>query len=641
MIIKHTIICGSKEKYFGLLVSLVFLFVGIQRMNSTGVQRSAHAFMPDAPPARRVGGVFQHSPESLSSVPDWTAGGDQENSWFGVSVSTAGDVNGDGYSDVIVGAMGYDNGQMDEGKVFVYYGSMTGLSKTPSWTAEGDQEKALFGGSVATAGDVNGDGFSDIMIGARGYNDGQQAGGRVYVFYGSATGLPDAPDWMVTGDQNDDQFGISVSTAGDVNSDGYSDVVIGASWYDNEEMDAGRVFAFYGSADGLSDTPDWTAEGEQAYAFFGNSLSTAGDVNGDGFSDVVIGAYGFDHEQMMEGRAFVYYGSANGLLLAPNWTAEGNQKGASFGRAVSTAGDVNRDGYGDIIIGSSDNGEGYRGQAVVFYGSQTGLSAVPAWTAESSQNNSSFGEAVFTAGDVNADGFGDVVVGAARIDNGQEDEGQAFVYYGSGAGLSKEPGWTAEGDQAFSYFGGSVATAGDVNKDGSGDVIIGAWFYDDGQSEEGQAFVFHGPKMVVSQKAQTENNPWLTWIFIAGGLYFGAHTFANIGIMLQLLAALTAGRFKWPGPGAKVPYFDENSRLLSGHLFSSFVGYFLGLAGAFIFSVLMFLSTTPLMAGQIRFRWTWEFAVVIIVVYLGGAIGSRKIKVYRNQVKRLFVNLTR
>ena len=133
-------------------------------------------------------------------------------------------------------------------------------------------------------------------------------------------------------------------------------------------------------------------------------------------------------------------------------------------------------------------------RAFVFHGSAIGLSAAPAWSAESHQKESDFGNAVAAAGDVNGDGCSDVIVGADRYDSGQEDEGRIFVYYGSEAGLSKNPNWTAEGDQAFAYFGGSVATAGDVNNDGSSDVIIGAWFYDSGQAEEGQVFVYHGQK---------------------------------------------------------------------------------------------------------------------------------------------------
>ena len=104
-------------------------------------------------------------------------------------MATAGDVNGDGYSDVIVGAPRYDNGQTDEGRAFVYHGSAAGLAPPPAWTAEGNQAGADFGGSVATAGDVNGDGYSDVIVGAPVYDNGQTDEGRAFVYHGSAAGL--------------------------------------------------------------------------------------------------------------------------------------------------------------------------------------------------------------------------------------------------------------------------------------------------------------------------------------------------------------------------------------------------------------------------------------------------------------------
>src|SRR6185436_20138077 len=115
--------------------------------------------------------------------------GDQSSASFGISVATAGDVNGDGYSDVIVGAYGYDNGQTDEGRAFVYDGSAAGLATSATWTAESDQAGASFGVSVATAGDVNGDGYADVVIGAYGYDNGQSNEGRAFVYHGSAAGL--------------------------------------------------------------------------------------------------------------------------------------------------------------------------------------------------------------------------------------------------------------------------------------------------------------------------------------------------------------------------------------------------------------------------------------------------------------------
>jgi hypothetical protein len=235
---------------------------------------------------------------------------------------------------------------------------------------------------------------------------------------------------------------------------------------------------YHGSASGLSTTPNWTAESNQAGANFGVSVASAGDVNGDGYSDVIVGAKLFDNPELDEGRAFVYHGSASGLSTTPNWTAESNQEGARFGFSVASAGDVNGDGYSDVIVGAYQfaNGEAFEGRAFVYHGSASGLSTTPNWTAESNQAGAEFGYSVASAGDVNGDGFSDVIVGAWLFDNGETDEGRAFVYHGSASGLSTTPNWTAESNQVNAQFGVSVASAGDVNGDGFSDVIVGAYW---------------------------------------------------------------------------------------------------------------------------------------------------------------------
>jgi hypothetical protein len=443
--------------------------------------------------------VYHGSATGLSTTPDWTVESDQAYAWFGVSVSTAGDVNSDGYSDVIVGACDYDNGQTDEGRAYVYHGSAAGLSLTPDWTAESDQVGAQFGCFVSTAGDVNGDGYSDVIVGARDYDSGQTDEGRAYVYHGSAAGLSLTPDWTAESDQAGAWFGWSVSS-GDVNGDGYSDVVVGAPYYDNGQTDQGRVYVYHGSVTGLSLTPDWTAESDQEDPWFGWSVSATGDVNGDGYSDVVVGACHYDNGQTDEGRAYVYHGSATGLSLTPDWTAESDQAGAAFGNWLSAAGDVNGDGYSDVIVGAPyyDNGQIDEGRAYVYHGSETGLSLTPNWTAESDQSGAYFGTSVSAAGDVNGDGYSDVVVGALNYYNGQTNEGRAYVYHGSPMGLSANPDWTAESDQAYAYFGNSVSAAGDVNGDGYSDVIVGAYRYNNGQTDEGRAYVYHGSPMGLS-----------------------------------------------------------------------------------------------------------------------------------------------
>ncbi len=425
--------------------------------------------------------------DPMATGPTWTAEGNQAGAYFGYSVASAGDVNRDGYADVIVGAEAFDNGQADEGRAYVYLGGPAGLSQAAAWTAESDQAGAHFGYSVSSAGDVNGDGYADVVVGAYGYDNGQTDEGRAYVYHGGPSGPSLTAAWMAESGQADAQLGNSVASAGDVNRDGFADVIVGAYLHDGGEGDEGRAYLYLGSGSGLSGTAAWSAESNQGAARFGYFVASAGDVNGDGYGDVVVSAPLFDNGQVDEGRAYVYHGGASGLAVTPAWTAESDQADAGFGISVSRAGDVNRDGYGDVVVGAYnyDNGQSNEGRAFVYHGGAIGLAATAAWTSESDQANAHFGNSVASAGDVNGDGYADVVVGAYALE-------RAYVYQGGAIGLATAASWSMQTDQANAYPGWSVASAGDVNGDGYADVIVGAYLYDNGQTDEGRTYVFHG-----------------------------------------------------------------------------------------------------------------------------------------------------
>jgi len=437
---------------------------------------------------------------SASLSPNWVTESNQANAYYGTSVGTAGDVNGDGYADVLVGAYPYDNGQTDEGRAFLYYGSATGLSTTANWTAESNQNGGQLGTAVGTAGDVNGDGYADVILGAFTYDNGQTDEGVAFVWYGSATGLgangtPANADWSAESNQASAQFSISAGPAGDVNGDGFADVIVGAVYYDNGQTNEGRAYVYHGSATGLNASPDWMAEGNADNAEFGLSSGTAGDVNGDGYSDVIVGATYFNPGG---GQAYAYYGSATGLSTSPDWNLQDDQSASLFGNWVSTAGDVNGDGYADVLVAAPrySNGQSMEGRVYAYYGSGSGLSLSPDWWVESDQDSADMGLPATTVGDVNGDGYADVLIVARRYDNGENDEGLAYLYHGSAAGLSLAPAWVTEGNQADGLFGGiptsGTGAAGDVNGDGYGDVIIGAPHYDNGEGDEGLAFVYYG-----------------------------------------------------------------------------------------------------------------------------------------------------
>ncbi len=442
---------------------------------------------------------------------------DQANAYMGDSVAGAGDVNGDGYADVVVGSQNYDSGQTDEGAAFVFHGSATGIaSGNPSTAAailQSDQATALLGVSVAGAGDINGDGYADVIVGAGLFDSGQDNEGAAFVFAGSPTGVtsgnPSTAIAILQSDQASALLGASVAGAGDVNGDGYADVIVGAPNYDSGQADEGAAFVYLGGAEGVrSGNPasaHTTLQSDQVSAQLGFTVAGAGDVNGDGYSDVIVGSAGYDSGEMNEGAAFVFHGGpsgiANGNPMTANATLQSNQADADFGFSVAGAGDVNGDGYADVIVGSRfyDAGQTDEGAAFVFHGGASGITSGNPSTANATIQMEQAGAtdiSVAGAGDVNGDGFADVIVGAYEHDIGQSNEGAAYIFHGSASGITSGNPSTAnttlQSNQDSAFLGLSVAGAGDVNGDGYADVIVGAFGYDAGQTNEGAAFVFHG-----------------------------------------------------------------------------------------------------------------------------------------------------
>ncbi len=443
---------------------------------------------------------------------------------FGISVASAGDVNGDGYGDVIIGAYGTSSLR---GSAYLYLGSATGLG-TAAGTTAGTYQRLdspnnaandYFGWSVAGAGDVNGDGYADVLIGAYGTSNR----GSAYLYLGSATGLGTTAGTTAGTYQRRDEpgiggfnfFGYSVAGAGDVNGDGYADVVIGAYGAGT----GGSSYLYLGSATGLGTTAGTTAGTYQrrddpnsaSGDNFGRSVAGAGDVNGDGFADVLVGAYGTDNAGTNRGSTYLYLGSATGLGTAAG-TAAGtyqrlnnpaNVDNDSFGWSVAGAGDVNGDGYADALIGAFGPGAG--GSAYLCLGSATGLGTTAGSTAGTNQrldnpnstSGDNFGRSGAGTGDVNGDGYADVLIGAEGTDNGGANRGSAYLCLGSATGLGTTAGTTAGTYQRLDdpanvdsdNFGISGAGAGDVNGDGYGDIIIGAY----GTSgNRGSAYLYRG-----------------------------------------------------------------------------------------------------------------------------------------------------
>lgn len=427
--------------------------------------------------------------------------GNQANAQMGYAVASGGDINKDGYSDIIVGAPQYDKGQLDEGVAFVYYGSQKGLNVIPSAILEQNQANARFGISVALAGDVNADGHSDLLVGADHYDSGQINEGAAFLYYGSAGGININNAATFESNQVDAMLGSAVASAGDLNADGFSDVMAGARFYDKGEADEGVVFIYKGSPAGVSSANPLILESNQADARMGNALAPAGDLNGDSYGDIAVGAYHFDNGQSNEGAIFIYHGSAVGAALSQ--TLEGQQMEAQMGVSVASAGDTDGDGYADLLVGTRNQGKGQanEGFALVYRGAATGINVQPSAKFQSNQADAFLGSSCASAGDVDGDGFSDIIVGAYLYDDNQSNEGAAFVWHGSATGLDGAATTPLDNNQQMSGFGYSVSDAGDVNGDGFGDIVVGAPNFDNGENEEGAAFIYLGTLGGISKSA--------------------------------------------------------------------------------------------------------------------------------------------
>jgi len=429
---------------------------------------------------------------------EWSAQGEAGGDNFGISVASAGDVNGDGYSDVIVGASGNDEEASSAGKAYIFFGSSDGLSSTDDWNDTGEAASDYFGHCVASVGDVNGDGYDDVIVGAYSNNNVGEYDGEAYVYHGSSSGLTqDAdPDWSDQGEAGNDNFGYCVAGAGDVNDDGYDDVIVGAYGHSGAISYNGKVYAYHGSSSGLSTTPDWTDEGEGRDDYFGRNLASAGDVNGDGYSDVLVGAYGKDTDLGNNvGKAYAYLGSGSGLSSSPDWSVTGGADGDYFGRSVGSAGDVNRDGYNDVIVGAdrNDDAGSSAGKAYVYLGTCSGPSQNPGWTGEGESAGDLLGFSVASAGDVNGDGYSDVITGAHGNDDGGSNAGEVYLYqYLPNPTLELLNLGSDVGGNEWDNFGSSVAS-GDINGDGYSDIIVGADGVDVGEDNSvGRVYIYHG-----------------------------------------------------------------------------------------------------------------------------------------------------
>ena len=518
---------------------------------------------------------------------------------FGWQVAPAGDVNGDGITDLVVGDPSNSAVAQFAGRAYLFHGPLTTNIDTSTAVATISAEAFgdNLGFSVASAGDVNGDGIDDILIGARSNDTNGIQAGRVYLFLGPVSGSLAATnaDAIIFGAAFN-ELGRAVAPAGDLNGDGFDDIVLGTDIAGTGQ--AGQVFIFNGPLSGQRSaaSADAIITGSFANESFGAAVASAGDVNGDGINDIIVGAPRFPLDGNGTGRAYVFFGPIAGSLIATqaNVIIFGEALNDDFGRSVAAGNDVNGDGVADVIVGADQLFSVGAGKAYVFYGPLSGniqaASAGAILTGEADRDL--FGSAVTSVGDFNGDGFSDVTVGASENQIAGVRSGRTYTFFGPLTGTI--PAANADSIIAGSFqdqLGFSVA-GGDLNGDGAPDLVVGAPQFTTGA--HGYAAIFFGSTAAQSQTSLTltpRGDPIV--IPPTGGSFRFRLDLANLGSdsrTIDVSVTLT-------GPGTERSIAQFSRTLGAGESFQrSFTSRIAGRAQSGTYTV----TATAVVSGQVE-----------------------------------------
>ncbi len=427
---------------------------------------------------------------------------------FGFALARAGDVNGDGFEDFLVGANVNDEAITSGGRAYLFLGGWdyplaTGLTFT------GEVERGYAGGAVAGGADLNQDGYADWAVGAPGMGADGTHPGRVYVFLGGAE--PDAlPELILEGDTPAGQFGAAVCLVPDLDGDGYGDLVVGAPRAGN-----GRVFIFRGGPVPWDGMPDRLMHARQGDERFGKALAYLPDDDGDGRDDLLVGAPRSSQVAAWAGATLVFRGTAD-LDTVPDLTLLGEAAGDEFGSSLSAGRDLDGDGEPDLLVGAplaNVSGQVDVGKAYLFRGGGT-LDHLPDLIFTGQLSGDRFGKSVGIGFDWNGDGYADMAVGASGFDNGESvDAGACLVYLG-GDLLDAQADTIIDGGGTQVHLGMSTVDGGDIRHNGRATLLVGGYHAaDTGRvmlfgSAEPPTAVGEGPSLVPAGLAAPWPNPF-------------------------------------------------------------------------------------------------------------------------------------
>ncbi len=388
------------------------------------------------------------------------------------------DVDGDGDVDLIVGAPIEAMGGAQTGAVHEFRSPDFSMAARIHRPASG---RTFYGSSLSFAGDIDGDGFGDLVAGNQ-----TTAGETPYlrILRGQPGGLEPGPTLVIPSEiVSEDEFGV-LGAGADLDGDGYSDVVVGAPRQDRAgAVDSGRVYVFWGGSSGLGatptilDTPNPATQGT-----FGFALASQGDVDGDGFVDLLASAPGEAGATMPNsGRVYLFRGTSDRAELAARSqviVSANAQAGGSLGVRVSLRGDFNSDGLADAVVSSiEDVGIALRaGRVYVHYGSPDGLRSAasvvissPSPTGVPLGRAGSFGTS-FVVADFTGDGRSDLAVGAAT----DGTAGMAYLFANSATGLTSTPVEIPCPVAGFTAYGFAIQRVAGTSVDGSTDIAVGS-----------------------------------------------------------------------------------------------------------------------------------------------------------------------